>query len=188
MKCAYCDTVMPDGAEACPECGKPVDKTGLGGTLKFFDMKSNALSTGIIYIVVAAVLVPGVIWECRSFFGFGFALRRLHLIDIMALAAFATCMFSVVIGIIHIKNAGRFYFSIKNHGVKAVYPTYFGTPKYLECKYEDISYAYIAKAGKHSALKIGTPESEHKISGLNVLDEQYINSQINSAVSTPDDE
>ena len=86
------------------------------------------------------------------------------------------------------QNAGRFCFSIKNHGVKAVYPTFFGTPKYLECKYEDISYAYIAKAGKHSALKIGTPEGEHKISGLNVLDEQYINSQINSAVSTPDDE
>lgn len=29
MNCAYCDAVIPDGVEVCPECGNSIDKTGL---------------------------------------------------------------------------------------------------------------------------------------------------------------
>ena len=185
MNCAYCDAVMPDGVEVCPECGKPVDNTGLGGTLKFFDMKSNVRSSGIISVIFSAVLIAAAIWEFRSFFRFGFSYHNFGLIEVVVSAVFIAGIVIAVYGILHIKNAGRCYFSIKNHGVKAAYTTVFGTINYLECKYEDISYAYIAKIGRHSIIKIGTHDGEHKIRGLNILDEQFISSQINTALSTP---
>ena len=187
MNCAYCDTPIPDGVEVCPECGKPIDKTGLGGTLKFFDMKSAVRSSGTISVIFSAVLIAAAIWEFSSFFRFGFSFRSFGLIEAMVSVVFIAGIVMAVYGILLIINAGKCFFSIKNHGVKAAYPTAFGTVDYLECKYEDVSYAYVAKAGKHSVLKIGTPGGEHKIRGLNTMDEQYISSHINTAKSTPDE-
>ena len=188
MNCAYCDSIIPDGIEVCPECGKPIDKTGLGGTMKFFDMKSSVRSTGILYIIFPILLMSAAAWDLRSFFNYGFDFRSVNFIDILALTVFAAGIVFIVSGIIHIKNSGKCFLSLKNHCIKATFVTAFGTEKYLECKYEDISYAYIAKTGKHSILKIGTPEGEHKISGLNNMDEQFISSQINSAISTPEED
>ncbi|MBR3621230.1 MAG: hypothetical protein IKN56_06945 [Clostridia bacterium] len=188
MNCAYCDAVMPDTAEACPECGKPVDKTGLGGTLKFFDMKSNVRMSGILYLLFPVIIFSAVAFEFQGFFRYGFGYHSFGLFEIILLILFIAGVFMAVCGILHIKNAGKCFFSIKNHGVKSVYPTVFGTTKYIECKYEDISYAYISKMGKHRLLKIGTPDGEHKISGLNVLDEQFINSHINTAILMPEEE
>ena len=37
MKCAYCEAEIPENAAECPDCGKAVDKAGLGSTLKFYD-------------------------------------------------------------------------------------------------------------------------------------------------------
>ena len=188
MICAYCDAVIPDGAEVCPECGKPVDETGLGGTLKFFDMKSSVRVTGIECLIIPVLVMAAILWEFRRFFRYGFSFSRIGLIEIVLAAVFAAGIVFIIIGIIHLINAGKCFFSIKNHGVKAAYPTVFGTVKYLESRYEDISYAYIAKTGKYSILKIGTPGGEHKIRGLNTPEEQNISSHINTAKSTPADE
>lgn len=176
---------MPDSAEACPECGKPVDKTGLGGTLKFFDMRNAVCSNGITYVIFPALLIALAIWECRDFFRDGFGLSNFGLFEAAGLLMFIAGMFFMIIGILHLKNAGKCFFSIKNHGVKAVYPSAFGTLKYLESPYTDISYAYIARHGKRSMLKIGTSGGEHKIRMLNGLDEQSIESHINTAISVP---
>ncbi|MBQ6543532.1 MAG: hypothetical protein IJL77_04010 [Clostridia bacterium] len=189
MKCAYCEAEIPENAAECPDCGKAVDKTGLGSTLKFYDC-AHAVRVSAIEHFLAACVFGGLAY---TFIGSLFPLGlkggihiSFNLFDCFTVIAALFALSCLIRGIILLINAKKYFFSVKAHGVKGCIPGILKATRSLSLNFDEISYVnHTMHLRGYGPLTIGTKQGK-KIYVMTLMrdEAEFVYSHIRSVLSS----
>lgn len=165
--CAYCGGTMDPLRHVCSACGKQEDPTGLGGAVKWYDLKAYSFFLAAAYLVFGAL--TGRV---------GFSLLRTHWrlaeqVSVWGVVLSVVGLLLAVLAAITFFSARRSYVAVMQHGVKAALVSFPGRLQRFQFLFRDVTeITFVPRSFRNAAyLRVTT---EEKIFRIRQLDERKL--------------
>ena len=161
--CAYCGGTMDPMRHVCSACGKKEDPTGLGGAVKWYDLKTYGFFAAAAYLAFGALIGRGGFYLLRTHW------RLAEQVSASGVVFSVAGILLVVLAAITFFCARRSYVAVMQHGVKAALLSFPGRFQRFHFLFRDITeITFVPRSHRNAAyLRITTTEKTYRIRQMN---------------------